>query len=286
MLERSRVGAVSCPSGILVVVDLGYLWLWSGSSIPEPHLTGTEDAATRATIESMRDYRIGGPDAEQVGKIANLAAISCGRFIYDIPDQGRETILSKIASVAAANGLHARVEQEPTRIPHRVRAQRAADIGGADFVMEGPWVVAVGGIPRRPLPVTAERQDFGGHVGDRWSEVTVEVDQGERELTQLVGYFGVDYGMAVLADADAAGHKNLEDELRAQIGSRRYGTGSAKVGDALLLGMDTSWGDGLFPVYADRGAGGKLLSVRLVLGDENRRQLAEKVWERAQRHSG
>lgn len=231
----------------------------------------------------MRDYRIVGPDAEQVGKLANLAAISSFRFIYDIPEEERETIASKIAVVTANHQLRADVEQEPTRVPHRVRAQRAADLGGGDFIMEGPWVVALGGLPNRDLSVTAQQIDFGGHVGLRWSEVSVAVSTGTPATSQLVGFFGVDYGMALLGDADAISHTGVEAQLRTQIGAKRFGAGAIRVASAILIGIDTSWGDGLFPVFADRRHDGELLSIRLVLGDEKRRLLAEKVWERAQR---
>lgn len=284
MPERYKLGSIACPSGILVALDVGYLWLWSGTSTPQPHFSGSEDAETRAAIQSMRDYRIVGPDAVRTADIANMVAINSSRFIYDLPEPGRDALLAKINQGASTNGLDAHVEQEPTRVPHRVRAQRAADLGGGDFFMEGPMVVALGGIPNRPLPVTAERLDFGGNVGSRWGEVTVTVSTGRPERSQLVGYFGVDYGTALVGDADALSDRRVEVELRQQIErGGRFAVGTCRVGGATVLGMDNSWGDGIFPVYADRDASGQLVSVRLVLGDEGRRQLAEKVWERAQR---
>ena len=281
MAKRYELGSITCPSGILVVLDVGYLWLWSGSSPPRPHLEGSEDAETRAAIQSMRDYQIVGPDAVRTAEIANMIAINSAHFIYDLPEPGRDVLLSKINDAASANGLDAHVEQEPERVPHRVRAQRAADLGGGDFFMEGPLVVALGGLPNRSLPVTAELVDFGGNVGSRWGEVTITISAGRPNASQLVGYFGVDYGMALLGDADALSDRRVEAGLRRQIEAAPGGIGTYQVGDATVLGMDNSWGDGIFPVYADRAATGDLLSVRLVLGDENRRQLAEKVWERA-----
>lgn len=283
MPERYELGSIKCPSEILVVLDVGYLWLWSGSSAPQPHFDGSEDAKTQAAIQSMRDYRIVGPDAVRTAEIANMIAINSSRFIYDLPEPGRDALLARINDAAYRNGLDAHVEQEVSRVPHRVRAQRAAHLGGGDFFMEGPLVVALGGIPNHPLPVTAERIDFGGNVGSRWGEVTVTVKAGRAQGSQLVGYFGVDYGMALLGDLDALGDGRIEGDLRRQIVDARFGVGTCRVGDATVLGMDNSWGDGIFPVYADRAASSELLSVRLVLGDENRRQLAEKVWEQATR---
>src|SRR5438093_9387958 len=109
-----------------------------GNVAPQPHFNGSEDAETRAAIQSMRDYRIVGPDAVRTADIANMVAINSSRFIYDLPEPGRDALLAKINQGASTNGLDAHVEQEPTRVPHRVRAQRAADLGGGDFLMEGP----------------------------------------------------------------------------------------------------------------------------------------------------
>jgi len=71
-------------------------------------------------------------------------------------------------------------------------------------------VVAIGGLPMRPLTVTGERQNFGGHIGLRWSDVTIAVEEAD------------------------------ESEL---------GVGSPRLGMASLLGMSNSWSDGLFPVF-------------------------------------
>jgi hypothetical protein len=91
-------------------------------------------------------------------------------------------------------------------------------------------VVALGGIPNRPLPVTAERIDFGGNVGSRWGEVTVTVSTGRPERSQLVGYFGVDYGTALVGDADALSDRRVEVELRQQIErGGRFAVGTCRV---------------------------------------------------------
>jgi hypothetical protein len=279
--ERFSLGTVTCPSGVVVILDLGYMYLWSGTEAPQPFFDGTEDAEARARMLSGWDYVISGRDARRVAEIADIIG---ARFLYDWPDEWVEDAAAKVRDIATQHGLDARVEREPARIPHRVRAQRAADLGGAYFLMAGPWAVAIGGIPGRPLAVSGERDDFGGHVGVRWRNVTIEVHQGEIASSDPIGHFGVDYGLALIADADALGdwrEPEHRDEFHAQIEQSELGVGSLRLGAANLLGMSNSWGDGLFPVFADRDANGRLMAVRLQLGDEKRRVLMEEVWTRA-----
>jgi hypothetical protein len=45
-------------------------------------------------------------------------------------------------------------------------------------------------------------------------------------------------------------------------------SGGIDVGGSHLLFALTSWGDGIFPVYADYDGAGGLVAVRLALGDE------------------
>jgi hypothetical protein len=280
MPNTFNLGTVMCPSGVLVIVDLGYMFLWSGEASPQPYFDGTEDGETRARMLTAWDYVIAGRDAERVAKIADIIGF---RFLYDWPDDSIKGPIAKVREIAADHGLDASVEREPQRIPHRVRAQRAADRGGEYFEMSGPWVVAIG-VPGHPLAVTGERHDFGGNVGVRWSNVTIEVHEGESASSERIGDFGVDYGLALIADADSLGRwrdPEHRDYLYMQIESSELGAGSVRLGDAELLGMSNSWGDGLFPVFADRDADGRLLAVRLQLGDEKRRVLMEQVWERA-----
>jgi hypothetical protein len=280
MPNTFNLGSVTCPSGVLVIVDLGYMSLWSGDATPRPSFDGSEDAETRARMLTAWDYVIAGRDAERVAQIADIIGV---RFLYDWPSDLIKDPVAKVQEIAAEHGLDATVVREAHRVPHRVRAQRAADLGGAYFEMSGPWVVAIG-VPVHPLTVTGERHDFGGHVGVRWRDVTIEVEQGETASSALIGHFGVDYGLALMADAEALGvwsDPEHRDHLFMQIESAELGAGSLRLGDADLLGMSNSWGDGLFPVFADRDADGRLLAVRLQLGDEKRRLLMEQVWERA-----
>jgi hypothetical protein len=281
--ESLDLGAVMCPSGILAILDPGYMDMWSGSAEPTPVFSASDDAATRASIESAADYFIGGKDGVAVARMADIQAFN---FIYDMPQEGAEKIMQRIAGLSSVHGLDAHLEREARRIPHRERAQRVADLGGGDFVMQGPWVTVVGGLHRDEMRVHAIAHDYGGHVGVRWTEVVVEARRLQVESSGLIGYVGVDYGMALLADADALSlwqHSGHFPYLLAQVEKNPNETATVELAAARLLGLSTSWGDGAFPVWLDRGANGEVAAVRVVFGDEKRRQMMEQVWERAAR---
>jgi hypothetical protein len=334
-----------------VIIDMGYLRFWSGRRDPVSPIAEFTDPETRARIASTADYFIAGKDAAAVARLADFQSF---HFLYDLPSDGVETVGGKVARLASDNGLDAHLEREARRIPHRERAQRAADLGGGDFVMEGPWVGVVGTLPNRALAVRGRRQDYGGNVGARWAEVSIEVSRKSIESSAHLGYVGVDYGLILLGDADALGswrHDEPLDDLydvafwgsageavsgtlaapplpdgwgwrdisegearqrmqqvRSWLGPdsptgrlalelrphshfyrvmEQIRTGPPEVGAltldrATLLGLSTSWGDGLFPIWIDRDKAGAPVAIRLELGSEKRRQLMEAVWASAQ----
>ena len=345
------LGQINCPSGVLVMVDMGYMRFWSGRRDPVPPIEEFTDPKTKARIASSADYFIAGNDAAAVARLADFQSF---HFIYDLPSDGVETIGGKIARLASEHRLDARLEREPRRIPHRERAQRAADLGGGDFAMEGPWVGVVGTLPNTALTVRGRRQDYGGNVGSRWAEVSIEVGRERVASSVQVGYVAVDHGLILLGDAEALGswqhfepldrlydvafwgavgealsgdlgtpplHEGwgwrdlgtdeaqermrqvrswlgadgpegrLALELRPhshfywvmqQIRSGPPQAGTLALDGAKLLGLSTSWGDGLFPIWVDRDTLGAVMGIRLELGSEKRRQLMEAVWARAE----
>jgi hypothetical protein len=153
---------------------MGYMRFWSGRRDPVPPAEEFTDPKTKARIASTADYFIAGKDAAAVARLADFQSF---HFIYDLPSDGIEAVGGKIARLASEHGLDARLEREARRIPHRERAQRAADLGGGDFVMEGPWVGVAGTLPNKPLTVRGRRKDYGGNVGARWAEVSIQVNQ-------------------------------------------------------------------------------------------------------------
>jgi hypothetical protein len=350
MSAPQKLGEITCPSGVLVVVDLGYMELWSGRNEPAPRLDEIADPEDKAKAASRGDYFLAGKDAAEVARLADYSGFG---FFYDRSQQGIETIAAEIATLTRQHGLDAHVEREPRQISHRERAQRVADLGGGDFGMEGPWVGAVGTPPNQPLTVRGRRHDYRGNVGVRWAEVSIEVSQEPVESSHRAGDVAVDHGMILLGDADALGRwqhvepldglydvafwglvgeavsgslaapplhdgwgwrdigseeaKQRLQQVRSWLGPdgptgrlvlelrphshfyrvmEQIRSGPPEVGGltldgAALLGLSTSWGDGLFPIWVDRDKAGAVVAIRLELGSEKRRQLMEAVWARA-----
>ena len=350
MSAPQKLGEITCPSGVLVIVDMGLMELWSGRHEPVTRIDHVDDPDVKAKAVSTADYFVSGKDAAEV---ARLAGSSNFTFLYDYDPQRIEGIAANVASLAREHGLEARVEREPRRIPHRERVQRVADLGGGDFRMEGSWVGALGTLPRKSLRVRGRRQDYGGNVGVRWAEVSIEMSREPVVASTQVGDVAVDYGLILLGDADALdGWRHVEpldglydvvfsglvgeavsgslaapplpdgwgwrdigpdrakerlQQVRSWFGTdsltgrlalelrphshfyqvmEQIRTGPPEVGaltldGATLLGLSTSWGDGLFPIWVDRDKAGGVVAVRLELGSEKRRQMMEAVWARA-----
>lgn len=200
--DRVDLGEVTVPSGTLIVTDMGYLGTWSGSN-PPAHVPGQiTDPVLRESIAAAQDFRVVGPDAEAAARALNLQSLT---FVYDIPRHGVPSVSARFESAIKIkeHGFDARLEPEASRVPHRERARRAAAAGGADFLIDGVWSVAIGNLPTdRPLKVTAVRQEYGEGVGPRWSDITTDVDS-RPDTNSRVGLVGVDWARMIVIDADA-----------------------------------------------------------------------------------
>lgn len=210
--EPINLGEITLPSGTLVVTDMGYLASWSGQAPPSHVPDQITDPVLRANIAAAQDFRLVGPDAEAAARAVDLQSLT---YVYDIPRHGVSTIVARFQEAIDKNRFDARFESEVQRVPHRERARRAAAAGGADFLIDGVWTVAVGDLPTaKPMKVMGRRLDYGEGVGPRWSDITLEIaeSQGSGEST-LIGQVGVDWARIILIDADALGSWIHDDSL-------------------------------------------------------------------------
>jgi hypothetical protein len=196
------LGAVSCPTGDLVVLDFGMLRLWSGDDEPllDPETVPPDLAAL---ANGSADFEIVGPDAAEVAAGLNLAAVN-GRFAFDMPDDGA-LISGRVATMCASTGLRARVEGVD-RMPHRQRVLRLLDEypEGVEVPFHGMWSVALRGVPRdRRLPVLGRRMDPDGADAYRWHAVWVQVSDAEPVSAVEVGVVLVDEARLMFADPTA-----------------------------------------------------------------------------------
>lgn len=212
-MMTDALGSITCPSGRLVIVDTGYLGLWSGDAPPvadDAVLAGIGDPALRDSIRDAADLAVVGPDAEPAARSFGRQA---GQWLYDIPAHGVAGLTAAFTEHCRDHGLDAGLERQESRVPHRERAERCARAGGQEFIMFGVPVVAVGGLPDdREIAVSATRRDFG-RLGVRRESVTVELDAGEPVSSRLLGHVGVDAGRLSLADAGALAEWRHDEPL-------------------------------------------------------------------------
>lgn len=183
-----ELGEITCPSGKLVLMDGGYLGLWSGSRSPQ---------------ELRQPDELPAVDFEVVGRDAKVAARSfdrlAGRTLYDIPQQAAKQLIERFDGHCRQHGYQAELCAFDLQVPHRERVRLAIASGNSDFLISGVPVISVGGLPTdRPLPVTAvPSPDWG------WSHLRIQVGDEPTASTNLLGRIGVDWARFVFADADA-----------------------------------------------------------------------------------
>jgi hypothetical protein len=174
------LGEITCPSGELVLMDGGYLGLWS-----EPHAPGV-------------DFEIVGPDAAVAARSFDRQS---GRTLYDIPEHATGEFTELFAAHCREHALTAELRPFDQRVPCRERVRRAIAAGEPDFLITGVPVVPVGGLPTdRPLPVVATPAADGA-----WAHLRIQVGDATAPVakTEPMGSIGVDWARFAFADADA-----------------------------------------------------------------------------------
>ncbi|MFC8765747.1 hypothetical protein ACFUAG_34195 [Streptomyces sp. NPDC057193] len=204
MEEMFELGAVSCPSGTLVLIDGGHLGLWSGERSPadiDPASLGIEDAAMAADVTGAVDFVVTGPDASEAVRTFDRQP---GSRLHDIPASQAPVVEAAFDGHCRSAGFDARLEAMPVREAHAHRAVRTGREGGGGFSMFGVPVVAVGGVPRdRYLPVLATRVAHGDGAGERWSEISIRMNEGQVATSVSLGDIGVDWARVLFGDVDA-----------------------------------------------------------------------------------
>ncbi|NUR24354.1 MAG: hypothetical protein HOV83_00600 [Catenulispora sp.] len=188
MAEGVELGRITCPSGELVLMDGGYLRLWSGDRTPE--------SERPADFPPAVDLEIVGPDAA-------LAARTFGRqtgtMLFDVPADRVAELTGSFAEHCAARGRNASLRLLERQVPHRERVRAALARGDRRLSVNGVPVVVIGGlVTDRALPVVGiPGEDWG------WLRIRVEVRPGRAAYWKDAGFLGVDHARFALADADA-----------------------------------------------------------------------------------
>jgi hypothetical protein len=341
-----ELGTVSAPSGILLIVDPGYLGLWCHDR--DIVFSESYGDKTAAAANSAVDLTIVGSDADEVGRLLDRQWHPT--FLFDIPRAGIEAISLKVAEISAARSLDAHLEILGERVKHRRRVDLALTHGkGAGEVsFHGIWSAVAGDVPPGPLPVTGELMPVGEADEGRLRRVVVVARQTPAVRSERVGYVAVDWARLLVIDANAVGEwqhdepldgkadfafwgrdaaeiaarvdaSKLEErvygwrdlplteaaaraseietlktreqrkfatdfrphshhhELMEQVRGRETESGVVRLGEAVACGFMTRWGDGIFEVHRDLDAEGRLVSLRIELGSEERQKLMRRL---------
>jgi hypothetical protein len=212
MQNVEQLGAVTTRSGILVLIDTGYLKLWSHNRVPVMPDGVLSDEGATERANSFVDLRLVGADAERAGRMLDMSWNPL--YVYDQPSVHLE-LETKLDKLVRENKLDARLEVATQRIPHRQRVDLAIaqGRGAGEIQFHGVLAVAIGGVPRlQRLPVLGVR--CAQPNADRWRHVIVQCRKDEMIAnSQKVGLVAVDYARILIADVDVLGSWKHEESL-------------------------------------------------------------------------
>jgi hypothetical protein len=204
-----QLGVVSTRSGILLVIDTGYLGLWSHDRQPLMPDGVLPNDALRAQANSAVDIQITGSDAERAGRLLNISWHPL--YLYDQPAKHPD-LVAKFKAVKTTHNLDAEMRILSERIPHRRRLELALmqGVGAGEMQFDGVWASAVSGVPRgQELAVKGERL-----ASDSWARVFVECRPGLQIVSsEYVGMVGVDYARLLISDPDVLGEWRHNESL-------------------------------------------------------------------------
>jgi len=193
-----QVGSVSCPTGVLLILDGGLAWMWSHT---RPPLLADCPEVIGAT-ENDRDLIIRGPDAHAAGRAFDRSNNPI--YIYDQSADRVDALVEAFNELVTSLKLNAVLDVLPERISHRRRVDLVLVSNGGMGAVEfhGMWAVAVSGVPHdRSLPIMGERMPAGPDEGC-WRRVWIELREGETASTRRIGHVLVDEARLMTIDAD------------------------------------------------------------------------------------
>jgi hypothetical protein len=211
MASLEQIGTVTTRSGGLIVIDTGYLGIWSHNAsplMPEGSLD-TEEQTSRAN--SFVDLRLVGSDAERAGQLLDMSWNPL--FVYDQPPAHPE-LEQKLREVVRKHHLDAMFEVISPRIPHRRRINQALEYGrgAGEIQFHGVWAAVISGVPvGESLAVLGER--MSPRDQSKWKRVLVRCNSQSISRSERVGHVGVDYARLLIADFDALGAWHHEESL-------------------------------------------------------------------------
>lgn len=212
MIATEKLGFVTCRSGVVIIIDTGYLEIWSHDRAPTlpDGVLSSEEPTERAN--AYVDLRVTGADAEQAGRLLEMSRDPL--FIYDQPLAHPE-LQGKLDEVTCKHKLDAYLEIVSPRIPHRRRVDLALQQKGnaGEVHFHGVWASVVGDVPTAvQLAVMGKR--LAAPDNDRWERVSIECRPHLAVArSEKVGSVAVDYARLLIADVDVLGFWKHEESL-------------------------------------------------------------------------
>lgn len=247
MTARVRLGEITCPSGELVIIDGGYLNIWSADQSPaviDPELLGAADPEDAADLRNAVDFEAVGPDAAAALQL--LAQRNPRQSILDIPASSVESFPEAFAAFCQENGFDAALRLID-RVPHRERVRRAVAADGVgEFRAFGLHAVAVGRLPTdRPLWIEAQAENEQDATNGWWSWMTVQIADRDQAVASstYVGVVLVDFARFAFADADALAAWEHDDPADGLADVVFWGRSQAEAAQAMGAPEVTTPGD-------------------------------------------
>jgi hypothetical protein len=239
------LGHVVAPSGTVVIIDCGFLAMWSHDA-PPVMPDGVVDPETVEKARTAVDLRLTGDGAEEVGRAIDRQWHPL--FFYDVPSDGVRELRQRVAAIAGERGVTAHVEVLPARVSHRMRIEDALAFGSGagQFPVHGVWAIAIDGVPPGRHEVLGEVMPDGDPDAGRLRRVVVRFASRPVVRTELIGHVMVDWARLLVADADALGawqHEEPLDGLADVVFWGRDAEALAAATGAPALGDQHGWTD-------------------------------------------
>lgn len=207
------LGEVTCPSGILLLLDFGLLDLWTHEKAPliRPGILNEE---ALSSANNGCDFHIEGPDALLAGK--KFGRQTNPLYLYDIPSYEIEEMEESFRNFVGREGLNARLCRLSERVPPRKRVDQTLlqGKGAGEVFLHGIHVIAVGDLPKnRSMKVQGTRMACGD-FSENWREISLLVsDHNKKAQSRKIGHVAVDMARLMFCDADAIGKWQHEDSI-------------------------------------------------------------------------
>jgi hypothetical protein len=201
-----KLGSVTVPSGVVMIVDTGLLWMWCHDKPPLLPEGRVGPEIVQSANESI-DYRITGPNAIEVSRV--WAGANHPLFLYDRPPPPKVAPLKeKFDDYCRQYGQQASLDPLLERVTHRRRIDLLLEFSptGGEIFFGGAWGAVIAGLPTdRELAVVGERMPPGPY-SDRWRSVALVCCSGGKVArTEEVATVAVDEARLGIFDVDAIG---------------------------------------------------------------------------------